>query len=135
MTKCQQVGCVTTSAEVGPSPCSNTGLLAITDPFLIFHCFCLVFLHTWFQSHQLHVVYLTLCFPSCPCRRLFVCLFVCDVHVLCWCVTGFVPTFVILYILVFGVLSIFIKQLRFYKVCSPAPDFPATNTHPLQAAI
>ena len=47
-------------------------LLAIIDPFLIFHWFCLVFLHTWFQSHSLHVVYLTLCFPSCPYQRLFV---------------------------------------------------------------
>ena len=64
---------VTTYAEVGPSPCSG-GVLAIADPFFILHWFCLVFLHTWFQSHQLHVVYLTLCFPSCPCRRLFYCM-------------------------------------------------------------
>uniref|UniRef100_A0AAZ3PYJ6 Chromo domain-containing protein n=1 Tax=Oncorhynchus tshawytscha TaxID=74940 RepID=A0AAZ3PYJ6_ONCTS len=46
-----------------------TDLLAITDPFFIFHLCCFVFLHTWFQSHQLHVVYLTLRFPSCPGRR------------------------------------------------------------------
>ena len=49
-----------------------TSLLAIIDPYFIFHWFCLVFLHTWFQSHSLPVVYLTLCFPSCPCQRLFV---------------------------------------------------------------
>ena len=48
------------------------GLLAIIDPVFIFHWFSLVFLHTWFQSHALPVVYLTLCFPSCPCQRLFV---------------------------------------------------------------
>ena len=53
-----------------------TGLLAIIDPFFIFHWFCLVFLHNWFQSHSLHVVYLTLCFPACPCQRWFVCIFV-----------------------------------------------------------
>jgi hypothetical protein len=48
-----------------------TDLLVIIDPFFIFHWFCLVFLHTWFQSHSLPVVYLTLCFPSCLCQRLF----------------------------------------------------------------
>jgi hypothetical protein len=31
------------------------GLLAIADPPFIFHWFCLVFPHTWFQFHQLHV--------------------------------------------------------------------------------
>ena len=49
-----------------------TGLLAIIDPFFIFHWFCLVFPHTCFQSHSLPVVYLTLCFPSCLCQRLFI---------------------------------------------------------------
>ena len=29
--------------------------------------------HTCFQSHSLTVVYLTLCFPSCLCQRLFYC--------------------------------------------------------------
>uniref|UniRef100_A0A8K9UP97 Gypsy retrotransposon integrase-like protein 1 n=1 Tax=Oncorhynchus mykiss TaxID=8022 RepID=A0A8K9UP97_ONCMY len=48
------------------------GLLAIIDPFFIFHWFCLVFPYTCFQSHSLPVVYLTLCFPSCLCQRLFV---------------------------------------------------------------
>ena len=50
-----------------------TGLLAIIDPFFIFHWFCLVFPHTCFQSHSLPVVYLTLCFPSCLCQRLICC--------------------------------------------------------------
>ena len=39
-------------------------LLAIADPLFIFLWFCLVFHHTWFQFHQFHVVYLTLCSPS-----------------------------------------------------------------------
>ena len=108
-----------------------TGLLAITDPFFIFHWFCLVFLHTWFQSHQLRVVYLTHCFPSnVPVGD---CLFVCDVHVLCWCATGFVPTCYFVHLSCFGVLSVFFKQLRLCHVRPPAPDFPATNTHPLQS--
>ena len=51
----------TTSAEVGSSPWS--GLLAIVDPFFIFHLFCLVFPHAWVQSPHLLVVYLTLCSP------------------------------------------------------------------------
>jgi hypothetical protein len=60
---------IETSAEVDASlfgRCSAvnvTGLLAIIDPCLIFHWFCLVFLHTWFPSHPLIVVYLTHCFP------------------------------------------------------------------------
>jgi hypothetical protein len=47
---------VTTSSEVGSSPCSGcvqavdvTSLLAIADPFFIFHLFCLVFPNTWFS--------------------------------------------------------------------------------------
>ena len=39
------------------------GLPAIIDPLLIFHLFCLVFPHTWFQFPQLLVVYLTICSP------------------------------------------------------------------------
>jgi hypothetical protein len=57
---------VTTSAEVVASPCSGgacsggacsggafdvTDLLAIIDPFLIFHLFCLVFPHTSVSPH------------------------------------------------------------------------------------
>jgi hypothetical protein len=38
-------------------------LLAIIDPLFIFHVFCLVFPHTWFQFPQSFVVYLTLCSP------------------------------------------------------------------------
>ena len=45
---------------------------------------------------------------------------------------GFYTQYVILYILVFEVLSAFIKQLRLYLVRSPAHDFPAPYTHPLQ---
>ena len=48
-----------------------TGLLAIIDPFFIFHWFCLVFPHTCFQLNSLPVVSLTLCLPSCLCQRLF----------------------------------------------------------------
>ena len=106
-----------------------TNILAITDPFFIFHWFCLVFLHTWFQSHQLHGVYLTLCFPSCPCWKIV--LFVCDVHFSVGVRRVFVPTCYFVHFGCFGVLSAFIKQLRLYQVRSPAPDFPATNTHPL----
>ena len=91
-------GGVTSSAEVGACPCSGrcsafevTGLLAIIDPFFIFHWFCLVFPHTCFQSHSLPVVYLTLCFPSCLCQRLFI------VSVVFFCIGArrvFVPIFV-----------------------------------------
>ena len=36
---------------------NDTDLLAIADTFFIIHWFCLVFRHTWFHFHQLHVVY------------------------------------------------------------------------------
>ena len=93
------LGCitVTTSAEVGPSPCSGgvravevTDLLAIADPLFIFLWFCLVLYHTWFQSHSLHVVYLTLCSPSLSLSVIV--LFVSIVQGLFWCATGFAPT-------------------------------------------
>ena len=48
-----------------------TSLLAIIDPLLIFHLFCLVFLHTWFSFPSLIVVYLSLCSPH-VCVELFV---------------------------------------------------------------
>ena len=70
-----------------------TGLLAIIDQFFIFHWFCLVFLHSWFQSHSLPVVYLTLCFPSCICQRLFVCSVLCCLY---WSATGPRTHFVLL---------------------------------------
>ena len=53
-----------------------TDLLAITDTFFIFHWFCLVFLHTWFRSHQLHIVYLNPLFPITSLSGI-VCLYVC----------------------------------------------------------
>ena len=102
-----------------------TDLLAITDPFFIFHWFCLVFLHTWFQSHQLHVVFLTLCFPSCSGRRLFVCMFV----YMYWCATGSCTHFYLCGILVLEFLLSLLNDSIYTKFDSPAPDFPATNTH------
>ena len=47
-----------------------TGLLAIADPLLIFHLFCLCFTHL-VSIPQLHVHYLTLCFPLGVCACLF----------------------------------------------------------------
>ena len=49
------------------------------------------------------------------------CFIVCYVQVMFWCVTGFVPTFIILYILIFWVLWALIKQLRLYQVGSLPP--------------
>ena len=89
-----------------------TNLLVITDPFFIFHLFCIVFLHTWFQSHQLHVVYLTLFFPSCPCRRLFDCMFVYYVLVC----DGFYTHFHYFVILVLEFCEALIKKLCLYQV-------------------
>ena len=57
-----------------------TGLLAIIDPFFIFHCFFLVFLHPWFQSHSLSGCVFK---PLFPLMSLSDCLFVHDLVVLC----------------------------------------------------
>ena len=104
-----------------------TGLLAIIDPFIMFHWFCLVFLHTWFQSHSLPVVYLTLCFPSCPCQRLFVVQYSCWLY---WCAKCPRTHFVLLYSWFWSYVCFqVIKQLHSTKFDSPAPDFPATYTH------
>ena len=47
-------GTVTTTAQVGSSPCSAglgvAGLLAIADPLFIFHLFCLCFYTPVFHS-------------------------------------------------------------------------------------
>ena len=102
-----------------------TGLLAIIDPCLIFHWFCLVFLHTWFQSHSLIVVYLTLCFPSCPCQILFIVMLV--IYGLVG--DGFLCPRLVYYILWFWSLFYVIKLLHYTKFDSPVPDFPATYTH------
>jgi hypothetical protein len=84
-----------------------TDLLAI-DPLFIFHWFCLVFHRTWFQSHQLHVVYLTLCSPSCPCGWLFV---VSACARLSWCVLGYGPIY---FISLFSRV-LFVNKLRCWK--------------------
>jgi hypothetical protein len=52
------------------------GLLAIANSLFIFHLFCLCFTHL-VSIPQLHVHYLTLCFPHGFCAWLF---YVCSVH-------------------------------------------------------
>ena len=60
-----------------------TDFLAIADPLFIFLWFCLVLYHTWFQSHSLHVVYLTLCSPSLS-LSVIVCLWaLCNICLVC----------------------------------------------------
>ena len=98
-----------------------TDLLAITDPFFI----GFVFLHTWFQSHQLHVVYLTLCFPSRPCRRLFVCMFVGYVLVR----DGVLYPLLFIMYFGFGVLLRAIKLLHLYQVWFSCAWLPFPNVH------
>ena len=77
------------------------GLLAIINPFFIFHVFCLVFPHTWFQ------------FPQS------ICLLVSD---------GFLyPISCYFYAVGFAIKRLRLIT----KFCSPASDFPATDYAPL----
>ena len=92
-----------------------TGLLAIADPFFMFHLFCLVFTLTWFQIPN-YMLYIFPLFPPCPCRELFI-ESSCAMCYWCPCVCCFI---------------LYIKLLwLFTKFCSPALHFPATPyTHP-----
>jgi hypothetical protein len=63
------------------------GLLAIADPFFMFHLFGLVLAHTWFQYLN-YMLYIFPLFPPCPCPELFI---VSTCAMFYWCVTGFVP--------------------------------------------
>ena len=103
-------------------------LLAIADPFFIFHLLCLVWPHTWFSFPSLCVVYLTLCFPN----------------VFVWyCLSVFMYAHVGLGALGY-VQPVFVFRVRLCRVflvrqikssvllpiiCSPAPDFLQSFTH------
>ena len=112
-----------------------TGLLAIIDPFFIFHWFCLVFPHTCFQSHSLPVVYLTLCFPSCLWQRLFYCQ-CCDFVVLVRDGSSY-PWFVSPFSVMEHVLLTFIKSLHLHSILTllrltSLPPIHTTLTRPQQ---
>ena len=103
-----------------------TGLLAIIDPFIIFHWFlsCL-------PTHLVPIPFITCCVfnPLFPLMSLseIVCLYIC---VLCigtrWVL---LPTFILSCIFDYGVLSSLLNDSIYTKFDSPAPDFPATYTH------
>ena len=87
------------------------GLLAIADPLFIFHLFCLCFTHL-VSIPQLHVHYLTLCFPHGFCACLFI---VSSVRCLwAWC-----------YFMYFDILT---KVPFVTHLCCPAPDSSAPAT-------
>ena len=104
-----------------------TGLLAIIDPLFIFHVFCLVFPHTWFQIPQSLVVYLTLWFPPCLCVGLFIVSACARVD---WCTTGFCTQ----YLVIFYAVGFAIKLLRLLPSSAllRLTSLPPV-THPLQA--
>jgi hypothetical protein len=95
-----------------------TVLLAITDPFFIFHLFCLVFLHTCFQC-----VFNPL-FPLMSLSEI-VCMFVYYVLVR----DRFLYPLLFMLYFGFGVLLSLLNDSIYTKFDSPAPDFPATYTH------
>jgi hypothetical protein len=102
-----------------------TGLLAIAEQFFMFHLFCLVFTHTWFQNPN-YMLYIFPRFPPCPCRELFICKYSCYVLLLSYrfCTHGFVVLYAV---------SLFIKLLRiFTKFALLRLTSLPPVTHPLQ---